>query len=117
LVKWFGTARGRAGVVAFENVLVYLTAGAAYGEMSWGWSKTAGNPGSFSASEVKLGYTFGGGVELAYWNPITIKAEVLYVDFLENTLTFRSGVNTYRQDHDDTMWVYRLGLNYKFGYR
>jgi outer membrane immunogenic protein len=115
--KWFGTIRSRVGVLASDQVLLYLAAGAAYADMKWAWSKTTGIPGSFSADRMKWGYTVGGGIDIARWYPVTLRAEVLYIEYPENTVSFTNGSSTYRHDHDEAMWVYRVGVNYSFGQR
>jgi hypothetical protein len=56
---WFGTARGRAGV-AINNVLIFGTAGLAYGELT---GITFRNP---SESPTSFGWTAGIGTEVGY---------------------------------------------------
>ncbi len=53
---WFGTVRGRAGV-AINNVLIYGTAGLAYGGL------TADTAGNLSESHSSFGWVAGGGAE------------------------------------------------------
>lgn len=81
--NWFGTIRGRLGY-AFDNVLIYGTAGAAYGHLSAEQSYTACAINCLdlldgSESVVNWGWTAGGGVEVGFdrWS---LGAEYLFVD-------------------------------------
>ena len=62
--------RGRAGV-AFNNVLVYGTAGLAYGDFD-----TAG----LTESHASFGWTAGAGVEVGFTPRWSAKAEWLYLN-------------------------------------
>jgi len=124
-LEWFGTVRGRVGVLATPRVLFYGTGGLAYGSI-----KTTGTLTSFngfgvpvttvgSNSDVRFGWTVGAGVEGKITNNWSAKLEYLYMDFD----TFRAGtfttapavaiagnVDTSFHDH-----ILRVGLNYTFG--
>ena len=39
-LDWFGTFRGRLGLIPYQNWLVYMTAGVAYGGIQQTWAKT-----------------------------------------------------------------------------
>ena len=71
--SWLGTARGRLGY-AFDRFLPYVTAGAAFGDVK------ATVPGLGTASDTKVGWTAGAGVEYAVSRNWSVKAEYLYVD-------------------------------------
>lgn len=74
--NWFGTVRGRAGY-AFDNVLLYGTAGLAYGGMD---TKNGIETVDFGYSDkVGLGWTAGGGIEYGIEN-WSLGVEYLYVD-------------------------------------
>ncbi len=75
---WFGTVRGRAGV-AINNVLVYGTAGLAYGEL------TANTVGNLSENHTGFGWVAGGGVEVGFTPHWSAKAEWLYSTWLTTT--------------------------------
>jgi hypothetical protein len=67
------TYRARIGVVAFQNAMIFLTAGGATGKVSGNYAyyaQTPGNPnvaaGIGSWNETRTGYVFGGGVSVAY---------------------------------------------------
>ena len=97
---WFGTLRGRAGF-AFRNVLLYATAGLAYGE---GRLDFAG----LNETHSDLRWTAGAGVEVGFTPNWSAKAEYLYYD-LGNQTYLLSGVN-----NGFTSSVVRLGVNYHF---
>src|SRR5947208_7010999 len=60
-LEWFGTVRGRVGVLATPKVLFYATGGLAYGEVRTAATIGAGAFG-FSNSDTRAGYTVGAGV-------------------------------------------------------
>jgi outer membrane immunogenic protein len=92
-IAWFGTLRGRAGVLLTPTVLLYGTGGLAYGRISTSGSITnnlaqlvgtcACSFLSFGETTTKVGWTLGAGVEGAIPNTShwTWKIEYLYIDF------------------------------------
>jgi outer membrane immunogenic protein len=112
-VNWFGTTRLRAGIVAGDRLLLYVTGGLAYADID---NKTF-YYGSYVGGDsgTKFGWTAGFGVEVAHWDRMTIKAEALYMDFGQET--YWDTGHSYRFDHDNSMWVTRLGINFKLGER
>src|SRR5581483_8581294 len=73
---WLGTTRGRAGFV-MDRTLIYATGGFAYAHISQSYSDV--NPAhAASASDVKTGWTAGGGVEYAIDRNWSVKGEYLY---------------------------------------
>jgi len=92
--NWLATARGRLGY-AFDRILVYATGGAAFA------------PASVPAGSTTMtGWTAGGGVEFAVAPNWTVKAEYLYIDFMNPSI---SGFG-----FKDTENVIRGGVNFKF---
>ncbi len=79
-LTWFGTTRGRIGTT-FDRFLVYVTGGAAYGEVKSDTTvmRQAGVV-SFGTSSTRGGWTIGGGVEGALLRNWTWRVEYLYVD-------------------------------------
>lgn len=81
-LSWFGTARARAGWLVDPRVLLYVTGGAAYGQVKADY--VAGVLGlpllASSTSTTRLGWTIGGGIEGMLSQNWTVKAEYLYVD-------------------------------------
>jgi outer membrane immunogenic protein len=100
-MRGFATGRGRIGL-AFDNVLVFGTGGAAYV-----WGRTVFFDGVVTETWTwnRLGWTAGGGVEIGS-GPWSVKTEYLYVDFRETRDGITSRVGTH---------IARLGLNYRFG--
>jgi outer membrane immunogenic protein len=87
-LEWFGTLRGRVGVVPFTPLLVYATGGLASGHVSsevsfsekYNFNCFCGpNPTtSASISSTQWGWTAGGGVEWMFAPHWSLKAEFLY---------------------------------------
>lgn len=106
-VEWFGTVRARAGI-AFDRTLPYVTGGLAYGHVK-GYIE---GDSLYSNSETRAGWTVGAGVEHAFTDNISVKAEYLYVDLgkinIENFGPFGQGYA------DAKFSTVRVGLNYKF---
>jgi outer membrane immunogenic protein len=119
-IDWFGTVRGRVGVLATPKVLFYATGGLAYGEVaSSGTVGAALSP--FSTTDTKAGYTVGAGIEGVIGGNWTAKLEYLYVDLgrvsgsLATTIPALGGgtlASSYSSRITDN--VLRVGLNYKF---
>jgi outer membrane immunogenic protein len=130
-IEWFGTSRGRLGLLWGPNVLLYGTAGVAYGQVK---DSTALN-GSLAAGavtaaavssfkDVKAGWTAGAGAEAALGGGWSAKLEYLYIDLGKTELTTAAaatvaGVTTVaingNRTFRDTDNILRVGLNYKWG--
>ena len=88
-LDWFSTARVRLGAAWWDRVLVYATGGLALGALDSttqvGFVTPAthcGIPQYFGAfREKRIGWTAGGGIEWAFAQNWTAKAEFLYLDF------------------------------------
>jgi opacity protein-like surface antigen len=124
-LKWLSTVRGRVGL-AVRNVMVFATGGLALAEVDYDYSLV--NPRFFdlsasdTSSEVKTGWTAGGGFELALglWS---IKTEYLYVDLGTERLNakvfvpdFTTGApvdtrTSYAPEFDSQYHVFRTGLS------
>lgn len=119
---FLATVRGRAGV-AFDRGLIYVTGGAAFGELKT--TDTFGFPAAFldatSATTHRTGWTVGAGTEYAFTNNWSVKAEYLYVDLgtvnigLACTAAPCVAVNDSVVHHRYTENIGRIGLNYRFG--
>jgi outer membrane immunogenic protein len=105
-LSWFGTVRGRAGFLITPTLLVYGTGGFAYGEVS-------GNGSNYS--NVRTGWTAGGGVEWMFMPNWSAKAEYLYTDLNSsgNTGPFGFQVGYHRHPQFNTV---RAGVNYHFNW-
>src|SRR5262249_8664870 len=141
-IEWFGTVRGRLGVLLNDSLLLYGTGGLAYGQVSVSGnvnlnavspqapvSFAGTNP--FSQSKTNIGFAVGGGLEgrLSNWLPPnwTLKLEYLYVDLgsLDNIASIAAASNgqnffsplagtltTHTRSFTDN--IIRVGLNYQF---
>jgi outer membrane immunogenic protein len=122
-IDWFGTVRGRAGVLVDPKVLVYATGGLAYGEVKT--SETVGIvPTVFSSTTTNVGWTIGAGVEGVLGGNWTAKLEYLYIDLGKASGTYTTpltalggGFLTSSYSSRITDNVLRVGVNYKFGDR
>jgi len=103
-LPWFGTLRGRAGYLVTPTLLLYGTAGFAYGGVdAWGWSNT------------RTGWTAGGGVEWMFMPNWSAKAEYLFVDLDSGGATGGFGWN-YGYHFHPQINVVRAGVNYHFNW-
>jgi outer membrane immunogenic protein len=138
-LRWFGTLRGRVGVLADPRILLYATGGLAYGNFEFNYgSSLFGVAGTANVNTTRLGWTVGGGIEGALDNNWSIKAEYLYVDYgragggfagvsnttsvtltdsptpgfsqiIDTTTTLAGTASARLTDH-----VVRVGVNYRF---
>jgi outer membrane immunogenic protein len=125
-LSWFSTFRARAGY-AVDRVLVYATGGLAVGRVKSSYSNVIAPvaPTIFvgSDSDTRIGWTVGGGLEYAFANNWTVKAEYLYLDF--GSFSYNSNFtpnppfspnagSTWTTDVRSRAQIIRVGLNYKF---
>ena len=123
-IDWFGTVRGRVGLLATPRVLLYATGGLAYGEVKS--SETIAGVSGFSNSDTRVGYTVGMGIEGALGGNWSAKLEYLYVDLGRTSGSFAtaipafgagivaSGTLTSSYSSRITDNVLRVGVNYRF---
>ncbi|WP_036284622.1 outer membrane protein [Methylocystis sp. ATCC 49242] len=133
-VDWFGTVRGRLGLVmpSYPNLMVYGTAGFAYGYVS-NTVSVANYPfaafpvpfaqtGQTTSGNTNTGWTAGGGVE---WTPMafpawSLKVEYLYTDLGVTNQSFFSvftntATNFTAANQSPTRFhTVRAGLNWHF---
>ena len=125
--NWLATLRARMGFAVAPHLLLYATGGLAFSELrfSSAYSDNAvdatfpGGTGYGRRSQIKIGWTAGGGVEWLLDRTWSVRAEYLYVDLgsthvliaTSNTATF---TQTMRVDADLIAHIGRLGLNYRF---
>jgi outer membrane immunogenic protein len=97
---WFGTIRARAGL-AMGNVLLFGTAGLAYGDLRAETTSLAvENHGS-------VGFVGGGGVEVGFTPRWSVKAEWLYLDLTDRNFAITGTSNGLVAN------LVRFGLNYR----
>jgi outer membrane immunogenic protein len=135
---WLATLRGRAGIIAGRDWLVYGTGGMAIGQVraSWGFSDTCpflavcGGlfiPGpsaaeAASASATKVGWTAGAGLETRLTPNWSVKAEYLYVNLgaisatglISNAAFYGATANIISHSVSVSDHIGRAGLNYHF---
>ncbi|BAF89961.1 MULTISPECIES: outer membrane protein [Azorhizobium] len=99
---YIGTVRARAGF-AFDRVLIYGTAGFAYGKGSY-------QVFGLSNSQTSYGWALGAGAEYAIDRNWSARAEYMYVD-LGNS-TYGTWVGPTNVSYDTS--VLRAGVNYRF---
>lgn len=128
-LQWFGTARGRIGVLASPNTLLYVTGGLIYGHESVSNAVTfAGAPPFIypaAASSTRAGGTVGGGIEYAFTPNFSGKVEGLWYDMghLTDSFTCPAGATTCAPGFSDgakynlSGGIIRGGLNWKFSTR
>lgn len=118
---WFGTFRGRLGVLPAERWLLYVTGGLAFGEAKY--EMTFSEPGIFrpfnpyflSDSVTRVGWTVGAGTEWAFANNWSVKLEYLYVDLGTRSIdTFDVDGAPFHVEYKIRNNIVRAGLNYKF---
>ncbi len=101
----FGTIRGRLGM-AFDRALVYGTAGYAFGN-------TKLDSGLFTRETTQHGYAIGGGLEYAFTNNVSAKAEYLYVPLDSKNAAAAVGVLPGAKAGFNAN-ILRAGVNYRF---
>ena len=99
---WFGTLRGRGGVV-FSNILLYGTLGIAYAGL-----KAESTLTGVSESKTHTGWALGLGAEVALGGNWTGRVEYLYIDLSQRAYSL-TGTN-----NDMDASLFRLGVNYRF---
>lgn len=114
--RWVATARGRIGY-AFDRaiiiplpVLLYITGGAAFSGLDIGVLATP----PVTESHTAIGWTVGWGSEYALPGNWSIKSETLYAKF-SDTASHQFVPGTNFRDVPLKQWVWRIGLNYRFG--
>jgi len=110
--SWLGTGRVRLGV-ALREWLFYGSAGGALGDVAM--SVVPGLPGQ---SVVRLGWTAGGGIEYAFSQSASVKAEYLHVDLgaAQCPVGNCAAVVNAPASVPFTAEILRAGLNYRFGF-
>ncbi|WP_154072409.1 outer membrane protein [Bradyrhizobium erythrophlei] len=125
--NWFGTVRGRLGLLATPGVLLYATGGLAYGDVTT--SVTGSNLGAGSCNGsfvycfsgttggVSVGWAAGAGIEYAFAPAWSIKGEYLHIDLGSRSIVladrfagggFEAVQNSFRAD------TVQVGINYHF---
>jgi len=101
----FGTIRGRAGVT-FDRALIYVTGGYAFGFSSL-------ESGGWKNDSSHHGYVLGAGLEYAFTQNISAKAEYLYMPLDAKSAIGVPGFGVGSKTGIDAN-VIRAGVNYRF---
>jgi outer membrane immunogenic protein len=130
-LQWFATFRGRAGLLADPQTLLYATGGLAVGEFKYSAVSSVSaqvfGPGvggttptgfvlafpatASSSTDTRAGWTVGAGVERKFTRNWSGKLEYLYMDF--GTKTFFAGTAN-QADVSFHDHIVRAGINYQF---
>jgi outer membrane immunogenic protein len=140
-LRWFGTARGRIGILPMDKVMLYGTGGLAYGGLDASYLSGINGASltTLGTRTTRVGYTVGAGVEGAIDRHWSVKGEYLFMDlgsFSTNlgtgavtatptvtTLFTQSGPTTVTTGTASTaaavrtrFWdhIFRVGFNYRF---
>jgi len=108
--EWLATLRGRVGY-AFDNILLFGTAGAAVARI-----KTGLIPPSTFDSSTEAGWAVGAGLEVGFAPNWTAKVEYLFVDLPNATCTTTTNCGAVAGStvsFNENM--VRAGVNFKFG--
>jgi len=116
--NYFASIRGRAGV-AYGRALYYLTGGVAAGGARGPATLSFGGGNDFIADHSqssRMKYAVGGGLEYAFADAWSGRAEYLFLSQSLNTQTFDNGAGfLYHSRIRDENHILRFGLNYHFG--
>lgn len=109
-INYFGTVRGRVGVVPLmPNLMLYGTGGFAYGEVARNgvWNKN---------TAMQTGWTAGGGAEYALTPNWSTKVEYLYTDLSGNNQNawLNTGASLNNVNNNTRFHTIRAGVNYRF---
>jgi outer membrane immunogenic protein len=112
----FATIRGRLGLLVEDRFLVYATGGAAFADIK---NQLIDNAIPFTVGRDgwTTGWTAGGGVEYAFLNNWTVKAEGLFAQFPNHSSfvpVLGNPAGGYSFAFKDSVTVGRVGINYKF---
>lgn len=126
-MKWFGTVLGRLGYLASNDLMLYGTAGLAYGKLTHSaLHDYTGTGAPFSVftgltSQVKAGWVIGGGGELHLTGNWSAKIEYSIFNLGRDTVTQRRVLavpgdpQMLFSSFGSEGQMVRLGINYKFG--
>ncbi len=110
-IDWLGSMRGRVGVTAGSSLL-YLTAGLAYGSVSVDQHGINAISPFTNDSQMKTGWTAGGGIEHAFGPKVSVRLEYRYIDL--GSLVYTNSTLGMRETSDLTAHTMRAGLSFKF---
>ena len=107
-VNWITTERLRLGY-AWDRALLYVTGG--YAGVDTKATAALNNGANFEQTTWRHGGSIGAGVEYAFTNNITAKAEYLWLPMQDKTYFGGTG---FAETNKLDISLFRVGLNYKF---
>lgn len=110
-LDWLGSMRGRIGMTTGSS-LIYLTGGLAYGSISVDQHGATALTAFASDSQMKTGWTAGGGIEHAFAPKLSVRLEYRYLDL--GTLVYTNPTLGMRETSELTAHTMRAGLSFKF---
>ncbi|QWG20627.1 outer membrane beta-barrel protein [Bradyrhizobium sediminis] len=116
----FATAAGRVGIAA-NRALFYVKGGGAWADDTFFVSSAAAPNVPLQLSDsTRWGWMVGVGVEYAFTNNWSVKAEYNHLDFGTHTETLQPQPNcacaAFQYDVRQTVDLVKVGLNYRFGW-
>jgi len=122
-LDWFATIRGRVGLIPYDNWLVYITGGVAFGGIQDNLTQYY-DFGKYSISsshnDTFVGYVLGAGVEYGFTPAWSVKLEYQFMD-LGSTRLMQSAYDpchcTYvssELESNHSFSTVRIGINYHF---
>jgi outer membrane immunogenic protein len=127
LLTWLGTVRGRAGYLIRDDILLYGTAGMAYGNLTASgasWLAITVDEQALAAlgqyDSTDIGWTAGAGLEYAVAKNWSLKAEWLYVGFGDKTygispIPFAATYGFNATVNNDIQLI-KTGINYRIDF-
>jgi outer membrane immunogenic protein len=117
--RWLITATGRLGY-AWDRVLLYGKGGAAWVGASNPGISVGGVPATLTSSNnTDFGWTAGFGLEWAFWNNWSLRAEYDYIGLPNQSFTVAAGTPTFGGDvitfNNRSISIMTAAVNYKFG--
>jgi outer membrane immunogenic protein len=119
-MNWFGTVRGRLGF-AVNNWMFYGTGGLAYADVRHSVTTSFFPPAVYTGTsdDTRFGWTAGAGFEWGFVPNWSLKAEYLYYDLGNTTVTgvapgFTPPFST-TTTFENKGHIARVGINYRFG--
>ena len=117
--RWLTTATGRLGY-AWDRVLLYGKGGGAWVGASNPGISIGGVPTTLtSGNNTDFGWTAGFGLEWAFWNNWSLRAEYDYIGLASQTFTVAPGPTTFGGDvitfSNRNISIMTAAVNYKFG--
>jgi outer membrane immunogenic protein len=113
-MNWLSSVTGRLGFTAGSNWLIYGKGGVAWADFDHTINDTTFLAAS-TASDTKIGWTAGAGIEYAFAPGWSAKVEYQYYDFGKDTYNFPLSGGTFPFDVDNNIHTVKAGLNWRFG--